>query len=364
LNRYLPVFFLCFLFSCKPDVPATQDLSATQIPAKDTLVSWERKKTLKPLLDSVFAETQFNGIISVYRESEKFYEKSLGFEDFRTKEQLDSNSVFAIGSVSKQFAGAIILLLEEKGKLRTSDRISKYLPEYRSKTFEDITIHHLLTHTSGISDLGPGLQSEPGAEFNYSNKGYRLLGEIAEAASGKSYDANARELFAKAGLTATYTAENFTGKNLAGAHTGPNSNTTPVPNMPQRLAHGSISTAAGGLLSTVYDLHRWNYELYSGKILAPVSLQKFLKQSANMNHPILGSVGYGYGIMLSAAPQTYLHSGYVKGSPSLTLYYPQSRTSVVILSNTADTGKGKKAIFRPHTRVKQIVDSLEVTWKH
>ena len=115
MNRYLPVFFLCFLFSCKPDVPATQDLSPTQIPFKDTLVSWERKKTLKPLLDSVFPETQFNGIISVYRESEKFYDKTLGFEDFRTKEQLDSNSVFAIGSVSKQFAGAIILLLEEKG---------------------------------------------------------------------------------------------------------------------------------------------------------------------------------------------------------------------------------------------------------
>ncbi len=363
MNRYLPVLFLYLLFACKPDAAPAETSSDTQISVKDTLISWEQKKTLKPLLDSVFAETKFNGIISVYRESEKYYGESLGFENFKTKKPLDSNSVFAIGSVSKQFAAAMILVLEEKGKLSTADSISKYLPEYRRSKFGKITIHHLLTHTSGISDLGPGLQSEPGVEFNYSNKGYRLLGEIVEAASGKSYDANARALFAKAGLTATYTAENFTGKNLAGAHTGPNSNVTPVQNMPARLAQGSISTAAGGLLSTAADLHRWNYALYSGKLLAPESLQKFLKHSADMHHPILGSLGYGYGIMLGTAPKNYLHSGYVKGSPSLILYYPQSRTSVVILSNTADTGRGKKAFFRPHTRVKQIMDSLEMKWK-
>lgn len=203
------------------------------------------------------------------------------------------------------------------------------------------------------------MQSEPGAAFNYSNKGYRLLGEIAEAASGKSYDANARELFAKAGLTATYTAENFTGKNLAGAHTGPNSNTTPVPNMPQRLAYGSISTAAGGLLSTVSDLHRWNAALHKGKVLQPNSLKKFVTQTSMMKHPVIGQVGYGYGIMLSERPKSYLHTGYVKGSPTLLIFYPQSKTSMVVVSNIADTSKTKSAIFKPHIEAKIITDAIE-----
>lgn len=314
---------------------------------------------LRIQLDSVFAETNLNGIVSVYRNSQKYYERAQGFENFKTKKPLDSNSVFAIGSVSKQFAAAMIMRLEENGKLSTADKISKYLPEYRSKTFEEITIHHLLTHTSGISDLGPGLQSKPGAEFNYSNKGYRVLGEIVESASGKSYDENARELFFKAGISNTYTAEHFTGKNLAGAHTGTARNATAVQNMPRRLAHSSISTAAGGILSTASDLHRWNLALYNGKLLQPNSLKKFLAKTSEMKHPVIGPVNYGYGIMLAASPASYLHTGYVNGSPSLSIFYPDSNTSVVILSNIADMGRGKNAVFNPHKEVKRITDMIE-----
>lgn len=186
-----------------------------------------------------------------------------------------------------------------------------------------------------------------------------MLGEIVEAASGKSYDENARDLLAKTGLTNTFTAENFTGKNLAGAHTGTFNNVTAVENMPRRLVHSSISTAAGGILSTVADLHRWNAALHNGKVLQPNSLKKFVTQTSMMKHPVIGQVGYGYGIMLSERPKSYLHTGYVKGSPTFLIYYPQSKTSMVVVSNIADTSKTKSAIFKPHTEAKIITDAIE-----
>lgn len=359
MTRYFLPLLLYIFVACKSESPKPLSSGENTISVKDTVKEWEQKKMLRIQLDSVFAETNLNGIVSVYRNSQKYYERAQGFENFKTKKPLDSNSVFAIGSVSKQFAAAMIMRLEENAKLSTADKISKYLPEYRSKTFEEITIHHLLTHTSGISDLGPGLQSKPGAEFNYSNKGYRVLGEIVESASGKSYDENARELFFKAGISNTYTAEHFTGKNLAGAHTGTARNATAVQNMPRRLAHSSISTAAGGILSTASDLHRWNLALYNGKLLQPNSLKKFLAKTSEMKHPVIGPVNYGYGIMLAASPASYLHTGYVNGSPSLSIFYPDSNTSVVILSNIADMGRGKNAVFNPHKEVKRITDLIE-----
>ena len=357
-----PAYFILILLSvlsCQSEKTTAANDFAQQRAIADSTFTAFKKALIRQQIDSVFSKTGFNGGISVEQNGEKIYERFQGFENFKTKKELDSNSVFAIGSVSKQFAAAMIMMLEEKGKLSTADRISNFLPAYRSKTFEEITIHQLLTHTSGISDLGPGLQSKPGAEFNYSNKGYRLLGEVVEAASGKSYDENARELFAQAGLTSTYTAENFTGKNLAGAHTGTAKNATSVENMPRRLAHSSISTAAGGILSTVSELHRWNRALYNGKVLQPNSLKKFVTKTSGMKHPIIGKVGYGYGIMLGENPASYLHTGYVNGSPSLNIYYPGTKTSVVILSNIANTDKGKNKIFHPHKEVKNIIDILE-----
>ncbi|MBP0613292.1 beta-lactamase family protein [Chryseobacterium sp. cx-311] len=353
------ILLLLAVLSCQSEKTTTVNGSLQQQAIVDSTFTAFKKAIITQQIDSVFSKTGFNGGISVEHNGEKMYERFDGFENFKTKKPLDSNSVFAIGSVSKQFAAAMIMRLEENGKLSTADKISKYLPEYRSKTFEEITIHHLLTHTSGISDLGPGLQSKPGAEFNYSNKGYRVLGEIVESASGKSYDENARELFFKAGISNTYTAEHFTGKNLAGAHTGTARNATAVQNMPRRLAHSSISTAAGGILSTASDLHRWNLALYNGKLLQPNSLKKFLAKTSEMKHPVIGPVNYGYGIMLAASPASYVHTGYVNGSPSLSIFYPDSNTSVVILSNIADMGRGKNAVFNPHKEVKRITDLIE-----
>src|SRR5690606_30385422 len=178
-------------------------------------------------------------------------------------------------------------------------------------------------------------------------------------ASGKSYDENARELFFKAGISNTYTAEHFTGKNLASAHTGTAKNATPIENMPLRLSNPSISTPAGGILSTVSDLHCWNLALYSGKLLQPNSLKKFLAKTSVMKHPVIGPVDYGYGIMVGARPTTYLQRIYLVGAPALLIDYPFANAPVVSVSNIADSSKRKHNIFLPHAEVQKVPDVHE-----
>src|SRR5690606_36651744 len=126
-----------------------------------------------------------------------------------------------------------------------------------------------------------------------------------------------------------------------------------------RLAQTSISVAAGGVLSTSTDLHKWNLALHEGRLFKTEPLEKMRTKTSATKHPIVGEEGYVYGIMMSESPRAYFHSGYVKGSPSLLIYYPASGTSVVILSNIADMDKGKAFVFGPHKKIKEIMDGME-----
>ena len=363
--NFKSLFFLLILtatFACKSEAEKIADQTATRNALIDSTINQFQKKLLSQQIDSVFSKYNFNGSVAVLKNDEVLYQKENGFEDFKQKKKLDSNSVFAIASLSKQFTAVLILLQEDSGKLKIEDKVSKYLIAFQTNQFKNISIKELLNHTSGISDYGDGLLSEPGKEFHYSNKGYRLLGEIIEKVSGNSYDENVKELFAKAGMKSSSTANSFQGNNLASAFTGDSKSYHEVENMPKRLANQSISVPAGGILSTVNDLHRWNTALYQRKILKPESLIKLMEKSSNRNHQILGKMGYALGLMTNVGkPLAYFHTGYVKGAPSLLIYYPESQTSAIILSNIADEVKGKNAIFNPHKEVKQITDVIQNT---
>lgn len=358
INTLFLFFVLLSVISCQSEAEKKAERNAV---IDSTIVNFE-KKLYQTQIDSVFAKEKFNGSISVFQNGEKLYEKQNGFEDFKQKNKLDSNTVFAIASVSKQFTAVLILLQQEAGKLNVNDKVSKYLTDFQRPNFEKVTIHQLLNHTSGLNDFGENLQFESGSDYSYSNKGYNYLGEIVAKVSGKSFDQNVKELFQKAGMKHSSTAELFQGTDLAGANIGTLENAQKVENMPKRLAEKSIGTAAGGILSTINDLHRWNAALYSGKVLKPESLAAFRKNYVTRKHYVLGNVGYGYGIMSNIGkPEAYFHTGYVKGAPSLLIYYPETKTSVVILSNIANEGKGKQFIFIPHRKVKDLTDAIENT---
>ena len=364
MNQKIRPFFFLFLlfvvFSCKSEAEKIVEQTSSRNALIDSTINNFQKKLLTQQIDSVFIKYQFNGSVAILKNDEILYRKEAGFEDFSTKSKLDNNSIFAIASISKQFTAVLILLLEDAGKLNTEEKVSKYLTDFQTNQFQNIKIKELLNHTSGISDFGNGLLAQPGKEFHYSNKGYRMLGEIIEKVSGKSYDENLEELFEKVGMKDSYSANSFQGKNFASAFTGNSKNSQEVENMPKRLANPSISVPAGGILSTVNDLHRWNTSLYQGKILKPESFKKFTERSADRKHQILGKMGYGLGIMMNVGkPTAYFHTGYVKGSPSLLIYYPESQTSVIILSNIADELNGKNAIFNPHKKIKEMTDAIQ-----
>ena len=357
---FYSTFLLVVFSSCKSESEKLAEENAMRKAIIDNVITQFQKNLLTQQIDSIFSKSKFNGSISVMQNDKILYEKYNGFENFKTKTPLDSNSVFAIGSVSKQITAVMILLLEEQGKLKVEDQVSKFLKEFQSKTFENITIAQLLNHTSGLNDSGSGLLSNPGTKFNYSNKGYRYLGQLIEKISGKKYGENAKELFAKAGMKHSSTSDLFVNHHFSSAYLGNSSRFQEVENMPKRLSNSEISVGAGGVLSTVSDLHQWNFALYNGKILKPESLRKFMTNSTENNHPILGKVGYGFGIMMNERkPGSYFHTGYVKGSPSLNIYYPETKTSVVILSNIADEAKGKNGFFNPHKEVKKITEAVE-----
>ncbi|KMQ59294.1 beta-lactamase [Chryseobacterium angstadtii] len=354
------LFIISLLFSCKTEIPKASVSPVDKKAIIDSTVTAFQKTLLEQQIDSVFKKYKFNGSVAVFKDSLQLYRKENGYSDFKNKTAIDNSTVFAIGSVSKQFTAVLILLQMEQGKLNVTDKASKYLKEFRTKEYENITIHQLLNHTSGLNTFGGKLMFKSGTDFFYSNDGFNALGKIVEAVTGKSFNEDVQELFKKAGMKSSSTGTVFEGKNFASAYLGNEKNAQIVPNMPQRLGGKDIGTPAGGILSTIDDLHIWNNALYGGKILKPETLKLFVSKSAERHHAILGKMGYGYGIMINIGkPESYFHSGYVKGSPSLNIYYPQTKTSVIILSNIADEEKGKSLTFRPHVEVEKITDNLE-----
>lgn len=354
----LTITSLCLLlFSCQkgePSKPINKKVIA------DSVVTVFQKKLYKTQLDSVFNQYDFNGSVAVFKDSIELYRKNNGYSDFENKTEINNSTVFAIASISKQFTAVLILLQMEQGKLNLTDKASKYIKELQKKDYENITIQQLLNHSSGLNNFGEKLMFKSGTGFNYSNDGFNALGKIVETVSEKSFDENMLELFKKAGMKNSSTGTSFQGENFAKTYVGNSKNQKAVDNMPKRLGNKEIGIPAGGVLSTIDDLHTWNNALYSGKIIKPETLKKFIAKSTERQHPVLGTMGYGLGIMMNDhKPVSYFHSGYVKGAPSLNIYYPKTKVSVIILSNIADEEKGKSASFRPHLKIKQIADILE-----
>lgn len=355
------LYFLCILLFCIACKEKESAKIIDQHAVQDSLFFDAQKTMCHKALDSVLGEANFNGIISIAVKGKKVYQHTKGFSDFKTKKDIDSATVFAIASISKQFTAVILLKLQEEKKLNLQDKVSDYLDDYKINSYQDITISQLIHHTSGINYLGEKLLFKNGTAFHYSNDAYKSLGDIIQKVTGKSYDDNVMALFTKVKMLHSSTGNLFQGHNFASAYLGTLKDPTEVENMPKRLDKNHISIAAGGLLSTAGDLHIWNQNLYSGKILSTESLDQFLKPEKNNEHYILGKVGYACGIMIdSKSPKSYLHTGYVKGAPSLNIYYPETQTSVVILSNIANEKLGKKAVFKIHRQVKELTDNILV----
>lgn len=271
----------------------------------------------------------FSGAVLIAKDGQVVLKRAYGMANREAKVAYDVDMVSCIGSVTKQFTGAAIMKLEMLGKLNTADPISKYLPGVPADK-SAITIHHLLTHTSGISgDLG-GSDEEPitrdalvakvlaaplaskiGATFEYSNENFSLAAAIVELVSKQNYEAFLRDqLWLPAGMKDTgYQAPNWPlarlpiGYRENGQAWGRTYKNGWLPDGPGWYLRGN-----GGVQSTLDDLYRWHQALEKPGVLSAEVLKKYLTGYAPT--PIGEKYAYGWGVQQSRRNTTVIaHNG-------------------------------------------------------
>src|ERR1041384_3915949 len=301
---------------------------------------------------------QFNGSALVADNGKVIYRKGVGLANMEWDIPNTPDTKFRLGSITKQFTATLILQLVEQGKIKLDGKLIDYLPDYRKDTGAKVTIHNLLSHTSGIPSYTslPGffqdvsrnpfkvddfikkyasadLEFEPGTKFVYDNSGYFLLGAIIEKVTGKPYEQVLKEnIFDPLGMKnsgydhwGTVISKRATGytRSARGFQTAP-------------YLDMSIPYAAGSLYSTVEDLYLWDQALYGEKILSPKSKELMFKPNLN---------NYGYGFVITKAtlaPPTKLqvpviqHNGGINGFNTVIVRMTNDKRLIVLLDNAED----------------------------
>ncbi len=308
----------------------------------------ENYSDLTSKIDSITNKNEFNGVISVSTDSIDIYTKAVGYSDIESKTKLSLSDQFVIGSISKQITAVLILLEFEKGNLGLEDKINKHLKEINQPWTNKVTIHHLLTHTHGISSLEKPLEFNEGSEFKYSQLGYELLAQILEEITGKSFEILSTELFEKYGLKNTFHPKNKNYEHLVKGYEE-NENGTLV------FSTNSLDNyvPAGGFISNAMDLKIWNQKLYSGQLVTKETLELMSTKYATRIHPIFETVEYGYGLLFKDGEKNIQIGalGYSPGFVSACYFYPKSKINVIVLENTARDLNEFKKTFQVHTEI-------------
>jgi D-alanyl-D-alanine carboxypeptidase len=296
--------------------------------------------------------------IGVKRGADLLLTKGYGSADLEQGVAANAETVYRIGSLTKQLTAAAIMQLVESGQVDLNESITAYLPNYELQG-HDVRVHHLLTHTSGIlsyTELGDAFwleasvhdlshaemralfesepfDFEPGAEYRYNNSAYYLLGVIIEVASGRTYDDYLDEnILSPLGLTrSSYCheqdivpgrAQGYEQLNGALVNDGPISMNTPG--------------AAGAMCSTVPDLLAWTVALRSGRVASGESYRA-MTTSARLNDGSPAGYGFGLGVRPLATRARVSHGGGINGFSTFMAHYPDADLDIVILSNTSST---------------------------
>jgi CubicO group peptidase (beta-lactamase class C family) len=302
---------------------------------------------------------QFNGTVLVAEQGKVIYKKGFGMANMELQIPNQTDSKFRLGSITKQFTAMLILQLVEQGKLKLDVPITTYLPNYPKMTGDKITLHHLLTHSSGIPNytsfpnfrkevsLNPytpeeflkvfsslPLEFNPGDKFSYSNSGYFLLGYIIEKTTGKTYEKCLQENIFKP-LKMVNTGYDNHGEILKNRVSGYEKNGENYINAP--YIDMTIPYAAGSMYSTVEDLYLWDQALYTEKLLS----SKY-KELLFSKHIQTGSGNYGYGWNIYETTvdksnnklKMIEHGGGINGFNTIISRIPADKNLVVLLNNT------------------------------
>lgn len=259
-------------------------------------------------------EKGFSGVLLVAKDGRIVLDKGYGLANRENKTPYTAETVFTVGSITKQFTGAAILKLEMQGKLRTSDKITKYFKDVPPDK-ADITLHQLLTHSAGFvhslggdyekltrdavieKALASKLRYVPGAKHEYSNVGYSLLGAIIELVTGEPYERFLHDnLFKPAGMNRTgYLIPKWRGDRLAVGYREDGSRWgTPLDHAWDKDGPYWNLRANGGILSTTQDLYKWHLALEGEKILSKEAKEKYFAPHIAEQPEAVSFYGYGW----------------------------------------------------------------------
>ena len=307
-------------------------------------------ESLNKYFQSATDKKWFAGSVLIYKNSKVILSKGYGMADIENNVLNAPSTKFRIASVTKQFTSALVMALQEEGVLNVNDPIQIYFPDFPNAN--RITIHHLLSHTSGIMELSTlkeidsltlnplsidfyinyvrnkPLDFEPGSKFKYSNTGYMMLTRIIEKATGKSYiDFLTEKVLVPLNMTSTGLddTENIVTHRARGYYLN---NRGEIKNAP--YVHLPTLGGAGALHSTTEDLLKWCLAIQQKKILKPASWDSILK-------PNLGNYGYGHFITEINKRNVIMHGGSVQGFASQFIYYPNDNAVIIILKNIENT---------------------------
>jgi len=349
------VFALGCILACNGQSTATDNAIE---PQKEVLV--ENDAAIDALLHRYAQYGSFNGTVLVAQEGNIVYQQGFGFADMEWDIPNQPNTKFRIGSITKQFTAMLVVQLVADGQLDLHVPISTYLPDYPKENGEQITLHHLLTHSSGTPNnyestkpkaFRPDsysaqvlvdefsalpLEFTPGERFEYSNSGYTLLGHIVETVSNKSYEELLQErIFTPLNMNSTgFDKHRAIQKNRAKGYFRSydifyNANYVDM----------STVYAAGALYSTVEDLLLWDQALYTEQLLPKAYMDLIF--TAHIPDPGYGG-DYGYGWSLKdkeigtsgETVPTSTHDGVIDGFCAIITRIPSSNTTIILLSNS------------------------------
>lgn len=292
--------------------------------------------------------------ILVVRHGKVLYDRVFGTTNRQNGRPVDERTGFEIGSLTKQFTAAAILQLRERGKLALSDPLGKYVPEYAIG--RQITLEQLLRHSSGIPDYaqtkgyaqtishrdgriamsrplaggtviglikGKPLHFAPGSRFEYSNTNYYLLGMVVAVASDMPYEEYVRtHFFAPAGMNdSSFTDDEMPGSNVATGYSGLNYMRTGP----------TYGGGDGAIVSTAWDMQRWETALFGGKIVSAPDLALMTSPSAGQNE----GYGFGWAIDTYEGQKRLSHNGKSLGFASAVQVYPGLSEHVIVLFATS-----------------------------
>lgn len=309
------------------------------------------ESNIDSLLRAKYPSNAPGAVFLVSKNGNVIYKKAFGLANLELNVPMKPDNVFEIGSMTKQFTAISILMLIETGKLNLDDEITKFIPNYPTNG-NKITIHHLLTHTSGIksftsmrelnviskNDLTPSglidffknepMDFAPGEKFKYNNSGYAILGYIIETITGQKYaDFIEKNIFKKLEMKGSrYASHSEVIPNRASGY----QNKDGYKN--RREISFTLPYSSGSLMSTVDDLFKWQEALKNNILIGEKTTEKaFTNYTLNNGEHI--NYGYGWHLKTIAGVSSREHGGEIFGFKSMAVYLPGTDVYVIGLNN-------------------------------